>query len=264
MRWPADFLNCVICGDAIETMKEIPDNSIDLVMTSPPYNVRMEYDQELSWPDYFQLLGSFAKEAIRCLRDGGVLAVNLPKEVKLTKDQINHGSVRVVRIAERFDAICEELPGVLPRENIIWAKGSEEGQPYSHVTATGSDNNIYIRSTCEIITLHSKNRYYYDGGTGRRGRGAVLFMDETKDVWWIRPIHGQGHPCPFPIIIPNRLIRMFTLTGKHEPIILDPFLGSGTTAVAAKQLGRRFIGIEINPKYCAIAIDRLRQCEMEL
>ncbi len=262
MLWP-EHINKVICGDALEVMKEIPDGSIDLVVTSPPYNVGEPHDVKQPWPSYFSFLESFCAEAKRIMKSGAVLAVNLPKEVKLPKVDIELLGSRVVRLAERFDSIAESM-GLLPRENIVWVKGHTEGAVFSHVSATGSDNNIYIRSTCEIITLHSKDRYYVDGGTGRRGKDAVPFTDETKDVWWIQPVHGHGHSCPFPISIPDRLIRMFSLDRKYKPIVLDPFLGSGTTAVAAKQLGRHYIGIEINPDYCKIAEDRLRQRELAL
>lgn len=261
MKYPDDFINKVICGDCLEVMKEIPDGAVDLVVTSPPYNVGEPHDVKQPWPWYFSFLESFCAETKRIMKSGAVLAVNLPKEVKLPKCDIELLGSRVVRLAERFDSIAESM-GLLPRENIVWVKGYTEGAVFSHVSATGSDNNIYIRSTCEIITLHSKDRYYVDGGTGRRGKDAVPFTDETKDVWWIQPTSLKGHSCPFPISIPDRVIRMFTLDRKYSPIVLDPFLGSGTTAVAAKQLGRHYIGIEINPDYCKIAEDRLRQREL--
>lgn len=261
MDWPRDFIGQVIQDDCFYVMEQIPPNSIDLIVTSPPYNVGMAYETVLPWPRYFGFLHDFIYLCKRCLRDGGVLAVNLPKEIKLRKEQINTLHRRVVRMASRFEFMCEEA-GLLPRESIVWAKGSREGEPYSHISATGSDNNLYIRSTCEIITLHSKNRYFYDGGTGRRGREAVPFTDETKDVWWLRPKSSRKHPRPFPVEIPDRLIRMFTLTRKHRPIVLDPFAGIGTTGLAAKDLGRDYILIERYGDYCKVArnlIDRRRR-----
>jgi site-specific DNA-methyltransferase (adenine-specific) len=249
----------IYCADCLSILPKIPAGAIDLIVTSPPYNVRMEYESELEWPVYFDFLSAATKSMAMALRDGGILAVNLPKDVKLTKNDIARDRVRVVRIAERFDTICENDLGLLPRENIIWIKSNVEGQVYSHVSATGSDNNLYIRSVCEVITLHSKARYYCDGGTGRRGKEAVPFTDETKDIWWIMPERSNGHPCPFPILIPHRLINMFTIPRKQERIVLDPFIGGGTTALAAKQLKRKFIGIERREDYCRIAVDRLRQ-----
>jgi site-specific DNA-methyltransferase (adenine-specific) len=126
-----------------------------------------------------------------------------------------------------------------------------------------SDNNIYIRPVCEMILLHSKGRYYYDGGTGRRGKREVPWLDETKDVWWNVPAHKNGHPAPFPVEIPSRLIQLFTCTRKRVPIVLDPFCGSGTTGVACIQTGRNFIGIELDAGYCEIARRRCAAAEMQ-
>ena len=247
-------------GDCREILPELP--KVDLVLTSPPYNVGMEYETVLDWPDYYFFMKEWLVGSMDVLKDGGVLAVNLPKEVRHTKAQIEQYGRRVEKIGEKVDLMCEDL-GFLPREAIVWAKGSE-GQPISANYKMGSDNNIYIRSVCELILLHSKGRYFYDGGTGRRGKSDVPFGDETKDVWWITPIRNNGHPCPWPPEIPSRLIRMFTLTNKFLPIVLDPFLGSGITALVAKKLNRRCIGIEIEEEYCEIAANRCRQDVMEL
>ena len=249
-------------GDCREILPLIPDKSIDLVLTSPPYNVGMEYEKVLGWPEYYSFMGEWINGSMAPLKDGGVLAINLPKEVKHTKEQIKKYGRRVEKIGERVDLMCGDL-GYLPREAIVWAKGSE-GQPISSNYKMGSDNNIYIRAVCEFILLHSKGRYFYDGGTGRRGKAVVPFKDETKDVWWVPAGHGNGHPCPWPQEIPNRLIRMFTLTNKFQPTILDPFLGSGTTAYCAKKLNRKCIGIEIEERYCEIAANRCRQMVFDL
>jgi len=247
-------------GDCREVLPELP--KVDLVLTSPPYNVGMEYEQVMDWTDYYTFTKEWLRGSMEVLKDGGILAVNLPKEVKHTKEQIVKYGRRVEKIGERVDLMCEDL-GYLPRESIIWAKGSE-GQPISTNYKMGSDNNIYIRAVSEFILLHSKERYFYDGGTGRRGKAVVPFQDETKDVWWITPAHNNGHPCPWPAEIPHRLIRMFTLDTKFQPIVLDPFLGSGTACYCAKKLNRKSIGIEIEEKYCEIAAKRCSQSVMEL
>lgn len=249
-------------ADCRNILPFIPDKSIDLVLTSPPYNVGMEYEEILDWQDYYHFMREWLSGAMAPLKVGGILAVNLPKEVKHTKEQIIQYRRRVEKIGEWVDLLCEEL-GYLPREAIIWAKGSE-GQPISFNYKMGSDNNLYVRSVCEMILLHSKGRYYWDGGTGRRGKSAVPFQDETKDIWWIPAEHASQHPCPYPEEIPYRLISMFTLANKYQPIILDPFLGSGTTAYCAKKLGRKCIGIEIEERYCSIAAKHCAQAVLPL
>lgn len=249
-------------GDCRQILPHLPDKSIDLMLTSPPYNVGMEYEKVLDWTEYYLFMREWINGAMAPLKDGGILAINLPKEVKHTKEQIEKYGRRVEKIGERVDLMCEDL-GYLPREAIIWAKGTE-GQAISTNYKMGSDNNIYIRSVCEMILLHSKTRYYYDGGTGRRGDAVVPFKDETKDIWWLPPEPGNGHPCPWPWPIPDRLIRMYTLTNKFTPLVVDPFIGSGSTAVVAKRLSRYCIGIEIQEKYCEIAANRCRQMVMEL
>lgn len=249
-------------GDCREILPQLPDNSVDLVATSPPYNVGMEYEEQLDWKDYYKFTEVWLRCCFGTLKDGGVLAINLPKEVKHNKEQIAKYGKRVEKIGAKVDLMCEDL-SFLPRESVVWGKGGE-GQPISSNFKMGSDNNIYIRSVCELILLHSKGRYFYDGGTGMRGKSAVPFLDETKDIWWINPVRDDSHPCPWPPEIPIRLMRMFTLNRKFTPIILDPFLGSGTTAYCAKKLNRKCIGIEIEERYCEIAANRCRQSVMEL
>lgn len=114
-------------ADCRDILPQIPDKSIDLVATSPPYNVGKEYERVLDWIDYYSFIKEWLVATMELLKNGGVLAVNLPKEVKHTNEQIKKYGRRVEKIGERVDLICEDL-GYLPRESIIWAKGSE-GQP---------------------------------------------------------------------------------------------------------------------------------------
>jgi len=120
-----------------------------------------------------------------------------------------------------------------------------------------------MRPAHEIILLGSKGRWYHDGGTGRRGKEAVPFLEETKDVWFLPPVSAKEHPATFPLELPSRLIQLFVHRANTqdlpEPIVFDPFIGSGTTAVAADRLGRRFFGCDINPQYVKMSLDRIRQ-----
>lgn len=256
-------MNRVITGDCLTVLPALPANSVDLVVTSPPYNVGLDYgryvDDRRAWPAYYAWLEAVLNNLYRVLKTGGILALNLPKEVKLPKADIDRLGRRVEKVATQVEGICDRL-GYLPRESIVWVKGPE-GLPIAPGHKTGSDNNIYLRSVSEIILLYSKERYYIEGGTGRRGKKDVPWEDETKDVWWIPPVsRRKGQPPAFPLEIPTRLIDMFTRLRPDKgftPIVLDPFAGQGTTGVAARQLGRTFIGIEINPAWAKQANARL-------
>jgi DNA modification methylase len=247
--------------DAYVVMPTMSAGSIDLIVTSPRYNVGMDYgtvSDRTDWPTYYSEIRLLLEQAYRLLVDGGVLAINLPKEVRLHKEEIDGLGRRVEKIAMRVDLMCEEI-GFLPREAIVWVKSSEANGPMATTYRMGADNNIYIRPTCEMILLHSKGRYWYDNGSGRRGKTDVPFLDETKDVWWNISPRDQHHPATFPIEIPDRLIRMFTnaRNERRVPVIFDPFMGTGTSGVAAIQNGRDFIGCEIDPAYFSQARSRI-------
>ena len=245
-------------GDCRDVLPQLSD--VDLILTSPPYNVGMEYEEIIDWPEYYKFSKEWIEASKNCLKSGGELAFNIPKEVKHKKWQIEKYGRRVEKVGERLDLMCEDL-GLLPREAVIWAKGNE-GEPIAATYRMGSDNNLYMRSTCEMILLHSKDRYHWDGGTGQRGKSVVPWLDETKDIWWINTARRNGHPCPWPREIPNRLISMFTLDRKSTPLIVDPFMGSGETLVVAKQLKRKCIGIEKEIRYCRLAVSQLNQTEL--
>ena len=268
-------INSIVTGDCLKVMEQMPDECVDLVVTSPTYNCGKNYGElvndRLLWPQYYRWIKSSLHEIHRVLKLGGVLALNLPKEVRIPLSRRTKTERRVEKVGERVDLLCEDI-GFLPREVIIWAKGSE-GNAICPVYAMGSDNNIYIRSVSEMILLHSKGRYWYDGGTGRRGAKDVPFLEESKDVWWIPTAPLNGHPCSFPEEIPSRLMQMFTNLRPDKdfyPIVFDPFIGSGTTAVAAKKLGRHYFGCDINPDYVAMARQRIahetlgQQLELEV
>jgi DNA modification methylase len=259
-------------GDCVSVLKTIESNSVDLVVTSPPYNCRKEYDgfdDMLPWADYYRWMEDILDELYRVLTLGGVLAVNLPGVVRW---QANHayadtwgdydptykthrdgvkviGKGRIEPVGFNVFEMMRQRDSHV-REPIIWVKGSEDNAICSDYRM-GCDSDPYMRPAHEFILLGSKGRWFHRGGTGRRGADAVPFMDETKDVWFIPPTRSKEHPAVFPVELPRRLIRLFTHAA--DAVVLDPFVGIGTTARACVELGRNFIGIDASPKYIEAA-----------
>jgi len=275
--------NSVVVGDCLDVMAAMPDECMDLVATSPPFNCRMDYvvaDDQMPWQDWYQLICNVLTGCHRVLRVGGIMALNIPLVVRWQRDHafkdtwsdydpdyLTHvgnqrnqcGKGRIEPVGFRVFAQMQQA-GFKMREPIIWVKGSE-GNAICSDYRMGCDSDPYMRPAHEVILLGSKGRWYHDGGTGRRGAKAVPFLEETKDVWFIPPVSANGHPATFPIELPSRLIRLFVHRANTqqlpEPVIFDPFMGSGTTAVAADRLGRRWFGCDTNPAYVKMALERI-------
>ena len=274
------IISCkLIQSDCIKALARIKNESIDLIITSPPYNVGKEYgdiNDEMSWSDWYALIEQFLKNSFRVLRSGGVIALNVLKEAKW---QRNHkynrtwsdydplydsrvagkkvvGRGRIEPVGTKVFLLMEKI-GFKMRESIVWVKATNTNShiiPIATNYQMGCDSDPFLRGCCELILLGSKHRWFHDGGTGRRGEEAVPFPDYTKDVWIIPTKRDPEHPAVFPLAIPKRLIRLFihrdNLQELPSPIVLDPFVGSGTTLKACIDLGINFIGIELNPEYC--------------
>lgn len=229
-----------------ESMKELPDNSIHLMVTSPPYNVGKDYDRDLSLDEYRDLLRNVMKEVYRVLVVGGRACINIA----------NLGRRPYIPL---HSFIIEDMLkiGFFMRGEIIWNKGSSAGTS----TAWGSwlsATNPTLRDTHEYILVFSK------GNNGRlklKNKENTItkeeFMEFTKSVWNFsaQSARSVGHPAPFPVELPSRLIKLYTFKGD---VILDPFIGSGTTAIAAKSLNRHYVGYDTNREYCKIAEARIK------
>jgi len=267
------MINTVQCCDCKNGFKQIPDGSIDLIVTSPPYNCGKDYEvysDERPWKEYYSFIGEFLDCAYASLKVGGTIAIVVPPTIKFQHDhkyadtwsdfdktyKTHRGPVKVLGrgriepIAHRIRTMME-LRDPHMRESIIWVKAAEGQPPISTNYCMGCDSDPFIRSVYETILIGSKGKWFHTGGTGRRGKDAVPYMDYTKDVWNIPAMSSRIHPAPFPEDIPDRLIKLFTHT--PESVVLDPFAGIGTTLVAAVKNNRKFIGFEINNKYCEIA-----------
>ncbi len=215
------------------------------MVTSPPYNVGKEYDDNLTLDEYRTFIKRVMSEVYRVLVPGGRACINLA----------NLGRRPYLPLHAFIIQDMMEL-GFLMRGEIIWDKASST----SPSTAWGSwcsPQNPTLRDTHEYILLFCKQTFSRPNPFNRRPTiSRDEFLEFTKSVWRFpaEPATKIGHPAPFPVELPYRLIQLYTFEGE---VVLDPFIGSGTTAIAAMKTGRTFVGYEINPDYVALANQRI-------
>jgi modification methylase len=242
--FPSEYLDQILIGSS-EKMQEIPENSLHLMVTSPPYNVTKEYDQDLSLDEYLQLLRDVFKEAYRVLVYGGRACVNVA----------NLGRRPYLPLSDFISQIMIEI-GFLMRGEIIWNKGAGAGVSMAWGSWQSASNPV-LRDVHEYILVFSKGSFAREKSEEKVNTiSKEQFMEWTKSVWTMNPESAQkvGHPAPFPVELPYRLIQLYTFKGD---IILDPFMGSGTTAIAAWQAGRHYFGYDNDPAYVQLAQNRL-------
>lgn len=263
-------------SDCLEAMRRMPDASIDLIITSPPYNCRKEYgdfDDQMPWPKYYEWMENVIAESYRLLVVGGTICINVPTVIKWQREHRfahtwadfdptypNHvgaekhfGKGRIEPLGTRIESMMRQQDSHL-REPIIWVKGSD-GNAIAAGNQMGCDSDPYLRGTHEAIYVGSKGRWFHRGGTGRRGLDALPYTDYHKDVWHIPPVRDIDHPATFPVEIPLRLIRLFIHAA--DAVILDPFCGTASTGVAAIMENCSFIGIERDARFAQICRSRL-------
>jgi site-specific DNA-methyltransferase (adenine-specific) len=243
---PDNVIDQIFCKSS-EHMEELPNDCIHLMVTSPPYNVGKDYDQNLSIKEYRKLLTTVFKEVYRVLVVGGRACVNVA----------NLGRKPYIPL---HSFIIEDMSksGFFMRGEIIWDKASSAGTSMawgSWLSAT----NPSLRDTHEYILVFSKGN---NGRLKTNDKQSTItkeeFMEYTKSVWTFpaqqaRAVH---HPAPFPIELPARLIKLYTFAGD---VVLDPFIGSGTTAIAALMNRRHYVGYDIDESYCNISRKRIKE-----
>lgn len=244
MGFPENFINNIVCGDSIKIMKKLPDESVDLVITSPPYNLKnstgngmkdgrggkwasaalvngySNYDDNMPHEDYVKWQRNCLKQMFRVIKNDGAIFYN-------HKWRVQNGLLQ-----DRADIV----KGFPVRQIIIWRRKG------------GINFNAgYFLPTYEVIYLIAKPDFKLAPKANAYG-----------DVWEFTQEMKNLHPAPFPVSLVERIVGC-----TNSKLILDPFMGSGTTAVAAKKLNRDYIGIDISPDYCDMARNRVMQSELQ-
>ncbi|MFQ6114112.1 MAG: DNA-methyltransferase [bacterium] len=247
-----ELLNEIICGDCLEVMRKIPDNYVHLVITSPPYNVGLDYanhNDQMEYDEYLEWLKEVWLEVKRVLVKGGRFALNIaPTSIKNFRP-IHHDFANQLR----------EI-GLIFRTEIIWYK-----QTMRRRTAWGSwksPSNPHIIPSWEYLLVFCKETWTLEGSLNEIDITSEEFKRFSDGYWYIPPENKRrGHPSPFPEELIYRLIKFYSYRGN---VILDMFGGTGTVAVVTYKTGRNFIHIDICQEYCDVAMKRLKAAKSQL
>ena len=240
--------SAIINGDIFTTGK-IADESVDLVVTSPPYNVDIKYnthDDRITYDEYLAFSHRWMKRCHGWLKNDGRFCLNIP----LDKNKGGQQSV-----GADLTTLAKKA-GFSYHSTIVWNEGN-----ISRRTAWGSWASAsapYVIAPVELIVVLYKETWKKTSGSRRSDITKEEFMAWTNGLWTFSGERKTriGHPAPFPVELPLRCMKLFSFVGDT---VLDPFMGSGSTLVAAARCGRNGIGIEIDPRYCGIAASRVRE-----
>ena len=241
---PKDNLNKLYCKSS-ENMDEIPDDSIHLMVTSPPYNVGKEYDNDLTLDEYLELLTAVFAQTYKKLVTGGRACINIA----------NIGRKPYIPLHAMVSEIMLDL-GCLMRGEIIWDKSASAGGSCAWGSWMSASNPV-LRDYHEYILVFSKESYSKNRSQERKDTiERDEFIQWTKSIWTFPAVNAKkiGHPAPFPIELPHRLINLYSYEGD---VVLDPFCGSGTTCIAALQNNRNYIAYDINEEYVKLSQKRI-------
>jgi len=225
----------------------VKDGEIDLIVTSPPYNVQIDYgsyDDQASYASYLDFTRRWLLKALSVLKDDGRLCLNIPLDKNKGGQQCVFADIM---------GIAKDV-GLKYHSTVIWNE-----QNISRRTAWGSwlsASAPYVIAPVEMIAILYKNSWKKTSGSGKSDIDKQDFMEWTNGVWTFSGESKKriGHPAPFPVELPRRCVKLFTFVGD---VVLDPFLGSGTTLLACALTERCGIGVEVDPDYCKLAVERL-------
>jgi site-specific DNA-methyltransferase (adenine-specific) len=247
-----DPLAQVLLGDSARLFEAVGELDANLIVTSPPYSLGVDYGQagyldDQPYEKYLDWVYTWAEALLRVSADGGRACINIPLDS-------NKGGKRAVYAD--YLRIFQEV-GWTYQTTIVWNE-----QNISRRTAWGSwmsPSAPFVTAPVEMIAVFHKGSFRRPAGEGRRGDiTRDEFLAWTLGTWSFPGANPKriGHPAPFPEELPRRLIKLYSYP---SDLVLDPFLGSGTTSIAAARLGRRSMGVEINPTFCDLAIASIKR-----
>lgn len=237
-------LNKIFCKSS-ESMEELPDNSVNLMITSPPYNVGKDYDNDLSLGEYETLLKNVFRETYNKLTTGGRACINIA----------NVGRKPYIPLHSLIIDIMLDI-GYIMRGEIIWDKSASVGGSCAWGSWKSASNPV-LRDVHEYILVFCKDSFSKKKVKDKKDTiSRDEFLSWTKSIWTFQTESAKkiGHPAPFPIELPHRLINLYSY---EEDIILDPFVGSGTTCLSAFQNNRKYVGYDIVEEYVDLANKRI-------
>lgn len=246
---PTEYVNKIVVGDSLDVLSNLPDNCVDLVFTSPPYNFGLNYSEspdDHRWDDYFDQLFAIFNECIRVLKFGGRIAVNVQP---LFSDYIPSHHIISDFFMQRH---------LIWKGEILWEKNNYNCK-YTAWGSWKSPSSPYMKYTWEFIEIFCKGDLKHKGSQSKADISTDEFKQWVNARWSIAPernMREYGHPAMFPEELANRILKLFSFRNDY---VLDPFAGVGTTALVAKKSGRRYLGIDISPEYCETAEQRLSQ-----
>jgi DNA modification methylase len=259
---PCRVADTLICGDSRD-MSDVDDNSVALVVTSPPYFAGKAYETDLTaghvpatYLEYLEMLRDVFAECLRVLEPGGRICINVA----------NLGRKPYRSLAGDVTTILQDELAMLLRGEVVWVKAKGAAGSCAFGSYMKASNPV-LRDLTERVVIASKGSFARMPDRKKRTKLGLPhestitkeeFLASTLDVWEIRPERARRvqHPAPFPVELPERLLRLYTYV---DDVVLDPFLGSGSTAVAAVQNGRHYVGFDTDPDYVAIAEARVAE-----
>ena len=245
--FPLSYRNRIVCGDSLGVLRNLPDNCVDIMLTSPPYNFGLEYhetDDANDWDEYFNHLFAIFKETIRVLKHGGRMVVNVQP---LFSDYIPTHHIVSKALMDM---------GMLWKGEILWEKNNYNCK-YTAWGSWKSPSSPYLKYTWEFIEVFCKGSLKHTGNKESIDINDEEFKKWVYAKWSIAPerkMKEYEHPAMFPEALVERVLKLFSY---RNDVVLDVFNGAGTTTYVAKILGRRYLGIDISSDYCRMAERRV-------